>query len=346
MKNHNLDLVNILLADHDLQVSKIIMGSLREVGFRQIHHARSSDEAVAFLKARPIDILITEWVLHPMDGVSLVNHLRFEKDSPNRGIPIIMLTGKGEKTDVVEARDSGITEFLVKPFTIRALYDRIVYLIDHPRDFVIAQSFVGPDRRRKRGEGGGLPEDRRKSAPKEVRRNIRDIMDLEIRQGPIIIPPDHGIKRLIGIDEPLSTIITPEVLAAAQMFLERSQDENFLSLKGDLENLEHALKDIQINSGDRQAVDVLVSTALAIKSRSGTFGFMVPSRIALTLYRFLTQHYNPHDRVHNEVVARFIESIKVIFAHNPRETHGLPAQLARELEQLVDRVTKNEDGRH
>ena len=81
--------------------------------------------------------------------MALVKQLRLGKETPNRGLPIIMLTGKGEIADVQAARDVGITEFVVKPFTVKTLYDRIEHLIDHPRSFVLSTNFVGPDRRRR-----------------------------------------------------------------------------------------------------------------------------------------------------------------------------------------------------
>ena len=50
---------------------------------------------------------------------------------------------------VAIARDSGITEFLRKPFTAEALYKRIEAIVEKPRPFVLSDNFTGPDRRRK-----------------------------------------------------------------------------------------------------------------------------------------------------------------------------------------------------
>jgi two-component system chemotaxis response regulator CheY len=49
----------------------------------------------------------------------------------------------------MQARDAGVTEFLVKPFTARDLYRRLYQIIERPRQFVRSEDFFGPDRRRK-----------------------------------------------------------------------------------------------------------------------------------------------------------------------------------------------------
>jgi DNA-binding response OmpR family regulator len=67
----------------------------------------------------------------------------------NTYIPIIMLTGKAERADVEAARDVGVTEFLVKPFSAKSLYERLVLVIENPRSFIISQTYVGPERRRR-----------------------------------------------------------------------------------------------------------------------------------------------------------------------------------------------------
>jgi DNA-binding response OmpR family regulator len=60
-----------------------------------------------------------------------------------------MVTGHSERHYIEQARDAGVTEFLSKPITARALYLRIMEVIERPRQFVRAPTFAGPDRRRK-----------------------------------------------------------------------------------------------------------------------------------------------------------------------------------------------------
>src|SRR5690606_23036594 len=95
-------------------------------------------------------IVIADWMMKPMNGIAFTERVRTDKKSPNPYVPIILMTGFSERRRVIEARDAGVTEFLVKPFTARDLYKRIVQVIERPRQFVRAENFFGPDRRRKR----------------------------------------------------------------------------------------------------------------------------------------------------------------------------------------------------
>ncbi|MDO9079054.1 MAG: response regulator, partial [Brevundimonas sp.] len=69
-------------------------------------------------------------------------------DTANPYLPIIMRTGHSEKSRVYEARDAGVTEFVVKPITAKAILDRIQAVIFKPRPFVKTDGYFGPDRRR------------------------------------------------------------------------------------------------------------------------------------------------------------------------------------------------------
>jgi DNA-binding response OmpR family regulator len=66
----------------------------------------------------------------------------------NPYVPIIMLTGHSEKKRVVGSRDAGVTEFLAKPISAKALYERILNVVANPRPYIKSKTYFGPDRRR------------------------------------------------------------------------------------------------------------------------------------------------------------------------------------------------------
>ena len=148
--------IKVLIADDDRRISMIIRQVLESLGFKDISVARDGENALNILSGDRVDMLITDWQMAPMDGISLVRHLRTSEDSPNRFMPIIMMTGNAEREHVELARDIGVTEFVVKPFSAKTLCDRIVLLIDNPRSFIMSKRFIGPDRRRRiAGPPGG-----------------------------------------------------------------------------------------------------------------------------------------------------------------------------------------------
>ena len=101
-------------------------------------------------KKKNQDIILTDWVMEPMDGLELAKELRTNPLSPNRTVPIILITGYSAWSRVENARDIGVTEFLIKPFTANDIARRLAYVITNPRNFVEAPQFFGPDRRRRK----------------------------------------------------------------------------------------------------------------------------------------------------------------------------------------------------
>ena len=101
-----------------------------------------------FCRENP-DIVITDWHMEPVSGLELVEKIRGHSRSPNKTVPIIMMSGYSAFPRIFKARDTGVTEFLVKPFSASDLARRLAYVINKPRDFVQAPDYFGPDRRRR-----------------------------------------------------------------------------------------------------------------------------------------------------------------------------------------------------
>ena len=157
--------VQVLIADGDAEVSLLVRDVLQYAGFTQIHMARHGEHALEIMKSHDIDLLITDWGMSPMDGISLIHHLRNSPDSVNPYIPIIMLTGKAERKDVQAARDTGVTEFVVKPFSAKTLFERLVIVVENPRSFIVSKHYSGPDRRRRTDIPPAGTEERRHQTP-------------------------------------------------------------------------------------------------------------------------------------------------------------------------------------
>lgn len=140
----------ILVVDDMQPMLALTSSLLRIFGFNNVEVAHDAAEGFErFCDINP-DLVLTDWLMEPYDGTELIKKIRTDAKSPNRFVPIIMMSGYSHKMRVEHARDSGITEFLVKPFRAKDLYSRIEQLIEKPRRFVDADSFFGPDRRRRK----------------------------------------------------------------------------------------------------------------------------------------------------------------------------------------------------
>jgi len=121
---------------------------LKSIGVTKLREVADGSAALEALNARPADLAIVDFRMLPVDGVTFTQLIRTAPDSPNPFLPIIMMTGHSERRRVAQARDAGVTEFLVKPVTPLALLTRIQSIILHPREFIRSDSYFGPDRRR------------------------------------------------------------------------------------------------------------------------------------------------------------------------------------------------------
>jgi two-component system chemotaxis response regulator CheY len=143
------ELIKILLVDDNHHMRLMLNEILRAIGVREVHEAANGAEAIQALRTQPIDIVMTDLAMQPMDGIDFVRRLRNGHESPNPMVPVIMITGHSTLRRVAEARDVGVTEFLSKPVTARGVIERINRVVEHPRPFVKTNSYFGPDRRRR-----------------------------------------------------------------------------------------------------------------------------------------------------------------------------------------------------
>jgi two-component system, chemotaxis family, chemotaxis protein CheY len=141
--------LNLLVADSNHYMRKIIRAMLRGFGITNIREAADGALALEELNTHLIDLMIADYALETLNGVELTELIRGAEDSHNRFVPIIMLSAYTEKWRIEGARDAGVTEFLRKPLCAQDLYLRLQEVIMHPRSFVRTPRYFGPDRRRR-----------------------------------------------------------------------------------------------------------------------------------------------------------------------------------------------------
>jgi two-component system, chemotaxis family, chemotaxis protein CheY len=138
----------MLVVDDSRAMREIMKTILEGLGVGEVLLARDGEHAFRILQRSTPDLIFVDWCMAPMNGLDLVRSLRNNRDSPCPFVPIIMCTGYTEALHVTTARDAGVTEFLAKPVSAEAVARRIEEVIRRPRNFVRADRFFGPDRRR------------------------------------------------------------------------------------------------------------------------------------------------------------------------------------------------------
>lgn len=146
---YDFEKVPVLIVEDNAPMLSLLKSLLGVYGFRNILTAKDGSEGFRLFCNEKPDLVIADWMMKPLDGISLSRRIRNDPASPDPFVPIILMTGFSQMRRVIQARDAGVTEFLVKPFSARDLYRRITQIAERPRQFVRAEGFFGPDRRRK-----------------------------------------------------------------------------------------------------------------------------------------------------------------------------------------------------
>ncbi|MGE0742779.1 MAG: response regulator [Hyphomonadaceae bacterium] len=139
--------IHVLVVDDNQQMRFLVRCLLRAGSIVQVTEAETAAAALDVMRATPIDLVVLDWKMAPIDGLAFTRMVRTAHDSPNPYAPILMLTAHTEASRVAAARDAGVSGFVKKPISARLLFERISSALTDPRPFIRAGEFFGPDRR-------------------------------------------------------------------------------------------------------------------------------------------------------------------------------------------------------
>jgi two-component system chemotaxis response regulator CheY len=142
--------ISVLVVENSGAMYTLVKDILVTFGIKQIYSAFDVEKGFEVFRRENPDIIITDWLGDSNGGLALIKQIRTDNRSPDPFASIILMTGFTHESKVLAARDAGVSEILVKPYTVLGLYGKIEDLIEKPRAFVKTSSFLGPDRRHKK----------------------------------------------------------------------------------------------------------------------------------------------------------------------------------------------------
>ena len=113
--------MKIMLVDDSRTIRNIQKNVLAQLGHTDVVEAGDGNEALNMLGQNPVDLMLVDWNMPNMDGITLVRKVR-EKD---KATPIIMCTTEAQKDRVIEAIKAGVNNYVVKPFNVETLAEKI-----------------------------------------------------------------------------------------------------------------------------------------------------------------------------------------------------------------------------
>jgi CheY-like chemotaxis protein len=140
--------LGVLVVDDNPYTRKLLRMMLINLGAKSIYEAADGVTALNLVRTADPDVMILDWEMPVLTGAQVARIVRSPGVFPKPSLPIIMLTGNGQRARVTAAMRLGVNEFLVKPVSPKALQDRLLSILMNPRPMVQIGAYFVPQPRR------------------------------------------------------------------------------------------------------------------------------------------------------------------------------------------------------
>jgi CheY-like chemotaxis protein len=314
--------LGVLVVEDNSYIRQTLEDLLQYFQFGRIATAKNGEEAIDYMKtlgsAGSIiapDIIISDLVMSPINGLLFLRWMRTAKDSPNRMVPYIMLSGAADQAYVHSARDLGATEFLAKPFSAGSVYTHLVKVIEYPRQFITTTKYFGPDRRRKKET----------NPPKENRVKAEEDVTIVYSPEKVVKPKTptdvwyfrlpNSLKEKAGGGGFKGAAEMPlDLLEEAEQQLERASLDFTtwaLDYVSKLANLCTQALEASEDGGRSKLFGDINLLALELRGQGGTFGYPLISTFGKMLYDCTQEGCNEDDHA-VEIVKAHIDAMRAV----------------------------------
>jgi two-component system chemotaxis response regulator CheY len=122
MAKLNLSL-KVLVVDDMMSMRNIVKRALLEIGYTDIHDALNGEDALEKLKSGGFGLVLLDWNMPIMSGIELLRIIR--ADPALQTLPVLMITAEAKMDNIMEAVQTGVSDYLVKPFSGQALQEKL-----------------------------------------------------------------------------------------------------------------------------------------------------------------------------------------------------------------------------
>jgi len=115
--------MNVLVVDDYKTMVRIVRSLLEQLGFRNIDDACDGPTALDMIRHKEYGLILSDWNMSPMTGYELLKTVR--ADPANAKTPFVMVTAEAKAENVVAARQAGVNNYIIKPFTLAVLKQKL-----------------------------------------------------------------------------------------------------------------------------------------------------------------------------------------------------------------------------
>ena len=119
--------MNVLVVDDYKSMIRIVRGLLNQLGFQNVDEALDGPTALALIRSKTYGLVLSDWNMQPMSGLELLKEVRAEERT--KTLPFVMVTAEAKAENVVAARQAGVNNYVIKPFTLAVLKQKLTTVL-------------------------------------------------------------------------------------------------------------------------------------------------------------------------------------------------------------------------
>jgi CheY-like chemotaxis protein len=341
-----------MVVDDNTFMLNLLVDTIKAFGIENTHGERNCAAAIKRLKLSKtdpvaaglgsVDMIIADYLMDGVDGNLFLHWIRTNREVPDRFVPFVMVSGAADQFVVEQARDTGVTEFMAKPFSARSVADRILAVVNSPRQFVLAPAYFGPDRRR---ADTGVLEERRKTTKSEIQfveagSKVRTLRE-DVRATHFLL--NNRIREKLGPGSREPIHFDPLIVDAAQARIQRLVGDYADWVKRYVSSMSDSLAALEIGGwpedGNAKHVASINRIAHELRGQSGTFDYKLITSFGKSLYQATMDPEMKITEGRKDLIEAHIDAIRNVFRNRITGDGGQVGKaLLREIENVAKRT--------
>lgn len=115
--------MKVLVVDDMVTMRRIVKNILKQLGFGYVDEAENGQEALQKLRTDTFGFVVSDWNMPVMTGIDMLRAIR--ADEKLKAIPVLMVTAEAQQSNLIEAVQAGVSNYIVKPFTAETMQEKI-----------------------------------------------------------------------------------------------------------------------------------------------------------------------------------------------------------------------------
>jgi two-component system chemotaxis response regulator CheY len=115
--------MSVLVVDDYKTMIRIIRNLMQQLGFDNVHDATDGETALGMIRGGSYGLVLSDWNMQPVTGLDLLKAVRAEERT--KALPFVMVTAEAKVENVIAARQAGVNNYIIKPFTLAVLKQKL-----------------------------------------------------------------------------------------------------------------------------------------------------------------------------------------------------------------------------